>query len=131
MPIIFIVTLALAVLVIINPFTSETAVDDGADWEEINQEEVKKEIGDETVEFVDLREKELYEEGHISGAIHIPYEDFQQRYQELSDEKRIILICHTGRMGVESADFLVSQGFDDVANFGGGMAVWEGPLETS
>ncbi|WP_338028810.1 hypothetical protein [Geomicrobium sediminis] len=32
-------------------------------------------------------------------------------------------------MGVESAEFLVDQGFDDVTNFSGGMAVGEGPLE--
>ncbi|WP_198508932.1 hypothetical protein [Bacillus sp. FJAT-44742] len=34
----------------------------------------------------------------------------------------------TGRMGIESADYLVEQGFQDVFNFGGGMEEWNGPL---
>jgi len=33
-------------------------------------------------------------------------------------------------MGVESAEFLVKKGFRDVANFAGGMTMWDGPLET-
>lgn len=100
-------------------------------WEEINSNEVMDELGNEELQFVDLREKELYDKGHIPGAINIPFEDFQQRFTELRKDKGVILICHTGRMGEESADFLLKEGFTDVANFGGGMAVWDGPLEAN
>ncbi|MBM7634013.1 rhodanese-like domain-containing protein [Geomicrobium sediminis] len=130
MPIILTV-ITLAFFLMFNPFTVETEVEEAGEWVEIDQNEVNAEIGEESVELVDLREEELYEAGHIPGSILIPYEEFQQRYHELNADKRIILICHTGRMGVESAEFLVDQGFDDVANFGGGMAVWEGPLEVN
>lgn len=121
--------LSLAILIAINPFAPDPKVESSQDWREIDQEKVMKEIGNEEVEFVDLREKELYVDGHIPGAINIPYEEFQQRTDELSKDKRVILICHTGRMGVESAEFLVKQGYEGVANFGGGMAVWDGQLE--
>lgn len=123
--------IAIAFFLMFNPFTVETDVEKAGEWVEVNQQEVNEEIGEENVELVDLREKDLYDAGHIPGASHIPYEEFQQRYNELSNDNRIILICHTGSMGVESADFLVQQGFDDVANFGGGMEVWEGPLDTN
>ncbi|AXF57985.1 rhodanese-like domain-containing protein [Salicibibacter kimchii] len=130
MPIVLTV-ITLVFFLTFNPFTVEPEAEEAGEWIEINQNEVSAEIGEANVELVDLREKELYDEGHIPGAIHIPYDKFQQRYNELSDDNRIILICHTGSMGVDSADFLVNQGFDDVANFGGGMAVWEGPLKTN
>ncbi|MCM3715442.1 rhodanese-like domain-containing protein [Alkalihalobacillus oceani] len=129
--ILFFFVLALAILIVINPLAIQRQMETTTqEWEEIDQDKVLMEIGNEEVEFVDLREEELYAEGHIPGAINIPYEDFQQRTNELTKDKQVILICHTGRMGVESADFLVKQGFEDVANFGGGMAVWDGPLDS-
>ncbi|MBB6449681.1 rhodanese-related sulfurtransferase [Geomicrobium halophilum] len=130
MPIVLTV-ITLVFFLTFNPFTVEPEAEEAGEWVEINQNKVSAEIGEANVELVDLREKELYDEGHIPGAIHIPYDEFQQRYNELSDDNRIILICHTGSMGIDSADFLVNNGFDDVVNFGGGMAVWEGPLETN
>lgn len=131
-PLSFIVVIVISIAIVVNPFQTATVEEEpiSQKWDVINQEEVLMEVGNEYVEVVDLREVELYKEGHISGAINIPYEEFQDRYNELNQEKRIILICHTGRMGVESADFLVEKGFDKVANFGGGMAVWDGPLST-
>ncbi|GAE37631.1 rhodanese-like domain protein [Halalkalibacter akibai JCM 9157] len=132
LPLSFIVVIVISIVIVVNPFQTATLEEDpiSQKWDDIDQEEVLMEVGNEYVEVVDLREVELYKEGHISGAINIPYEEFQDRYNELNQEKRIILICHTGRMGVESADFLVEKGFDKVANFGGGMAVWDGPLST-
>ncbi|MCL7747284.1 rhodanese-like domain-containing protein [Halalkalibacter alkaliphilus] len=132
LPLSFIVVIIISIAIVINPFQTATVEEEpiSQKWDDIDQEEVLMEVGNEYVEIVDLREEELYKEGHISGAINIPYEEFQDRYNELNQEKRIILICHTGRMGVESADFLVEKGFDKVANFGGGMAVWDGPLST-
>lgn len=132
LPLSFIVVIIISIAIVINPFQTATVEEEpiSQKWDDIDQEEVLMEVGNEYVEIVDLREVELYKEGHISGAINIPYEEFQDRYNELNQEKRIILICHTGRMGVESADFLVEKGFDKVANFGGGMAVWDGPLST-
>ena len=132
LPLSFIDVIIISIAIVINPFQTATVEEEpiSQKWDDIDQEEVLMEVGNEYVEIVDLREEELYKEGHISGAINIPYEEFQDRYNELNQEKRIILICHTGRMGVESADFLVEKGFDKVANFGGGMAVWDGPLST-
>ncbi|ADC52083.1 Rhodanese-related sulfurtransferase (plasmid) [Alkalihalophilus pseudofirmus OF4] len=130
LPLSFIIVIGISVLITVNPFQAPIVKEDpiSQKWDDIDQEEVLMEVGNEHVEMVDLREEELYRKGHISGAINIPYEEFQDRYDELNQEKRIILICHTGRMGVESADFLVEKGYDKVANFGGGMAVWDGPL---
>lgn len=129
-PIFFFLVLTVTILIVINSFASDSPVATSQEWKEIDQKEVLLEIGNENVELVDLREEELYAEAHIPGAINIPYEEFQQRTDELTKDKRVILICHTGRMGVESAEFLVMQGFSDVANFGGGMAVWDGPLDS-
>ncbi|MEB1807441.1 MAG: rhodanese-like domain-containing protein [Bacillaceae bacterium] len=133
--IVYFIFVILVVILIGATFLSNDKMDNtnkdlSITWEEMSSDEVMKQIGNEELQFVDLREEELYNEGHVPGAINIPYEDFQQRFTELRKDKGVILICHTGRMGEESADFLLTEGFTDVANFGGGMAVWDGPLET-
>lgn len=126
---VIIIVILIGVTFISNDITDNSSNDLTLVWEEISSNEVVKQLGNEELQFVDLREEELYNEGHIPGAINIPYEDFQQRFTVLQKDKSVILICHTGRMGEESADFLLKEGFNDVANLGGGMAVWDGPLE--
>ncbi len=106
----------------------QTSIEISKGWQEIDQDTVLANMDKDVVELVDMREKELYSEGHISGAINIPYDEFKQRTTELNSNQSIILICHTGRMGIESVDYLVEQGFQDVFNFGGGMEEWNGPL---
>ncbi|GAB7388554.1 rhodanese-like domain-containing protein [Bacillaceae bacterium] len=99
-------------------------------WEKIDQEQMLQEMEKEDVTIVDLREPELYAKGHIPGAINIPFAEFQNRYQELDKEKRIIFVCHTGPMGDASSQFLLEKGYKNLANLKGGMAGWTGPLAT-
>lgn len=81
-------------------------------------------IGNNTI-IVDLRESVLYNNGHISGAILIPFADFEKQYTQLDKNKRIILVCHTGPMGDASAQFLKTKGYEQVLNLEGGMQAWD------
>jgi rhodanese-related sulfurtransferase len=110
---------------VMNPAVSETSADT---WEKINQDQMLGEMEKDHVTIVDLREPELYAEGHIPGAINIPFEEFQSRYQELDKRKRTVFVCHTGPMGDASSQFLLEKGFSDLANLTGGMAKWDGPV---
>jgi rhodanese-related sulfurtransferase len=109
---------------VMNPTVSETSADT---WEKINQVQMLKEMEKDHVTIVDLREPELYADAHIPGAINIPFEEFQNRYQELDKGKRTVFVCHTGPMGDASSQFLLEKGFSDLANLTGGMAKWDGP----
>lgn len=84
--------------------------------------------GTKTV-IVDVREPELFEKGHIPGAINIPYDDAHKRIlKELSPKDRIVFVCHGGPMGDELADILAKNGYKSVYNLEGGMKKWNGPL---
>jgi rhodanese-related sulfurtransferase len=78
--------------------------------------------------IIDLREPELYGEGHISGAINIPFEQFKQRMGEINPEQPVVFVCHTGPMGDVTSTMLVEQGFENVSNLSGGMAKWSGAV---
>jgi rhodanese-related sulfurtransferase len=79
--------------------------------------------------IVDVREPELFAEGHIPGAINRPWPGVKATAAtELSKDHAIVLVCHGGPMGDELADILVAAGFTDVRNLEGGMRQWRGPI---
>lgn len=81
--------------------------------------------------IVDVREKHLYDRGHILGAIHIDYYDNSQEriVKELNKEDTIVFVCHGGPMGDELSKILMKNGFTDVYNLKGGMRRWKGAVE--
>lgn len=73
------------------------------------------------VVYVDVRTPEEYAQGHVRGAINIPYDQMAQRWTELQqDEGRaIVLYCRTGhRAGIALAE-LQKHGFAHAVNGGG------------
>ncbi|HUJ79225.1 MAG TPA: rhodanese-like domain-containing protein [Nitrospiria bacterium] len=79
--------------------------------------------------IVDVREPELFAQGHITGAINIPYDDARPRMlKELSPKDRIVFVCHSGPMGDKLGHVLVNKGFPTVFNLAGGMKQWKGPV---
>lgn len=59
----------------------------------ISLEEAKKEFDAGTAIFVDTRAEVTYKTEHIKGAINIPAEAFQTRYNEVPKNKKIIAYC--------------------------------------
>ena len=84
------------------------------------------------VKIVDVREPELFVDGHVPGAINIPYDTARERVlKELSKNDRIVFICHSGPMGEKLSRLLTQNDYTRVYNVDGGMRKWRGPLEKS
>jgi len=79
--------------------------------------------------IIDLREPELYRAGHIPGAQNTPFDQFEQRMNELKPDARIVLVCHSGPMGDVAGSILAERGYTKVSNLKGGMAAWDGKRE--
>lgn len=60
----------------------------------ISLEELKQKLdaGAEMV-IIDVRSKEEFDQGHIPGAISIPWPEIKDRYTELPRDKEIITYC--------------------------------------
>ena len=100
----------------------EKETDMGAGAQEITAEQAK-EMMDQNKECIvlDVRDRSEYEEGHIAGAILIPYTEMKDQAEEkLSDKDQLILVyCRSGRRSAIAAADLVSMGYTNVKDFGG------------
>ncbi|MFF0826993.1 rhodanese-like domain-containing protein [Brevibacillus sp. NPDC003359] len=116
------VVLATVVLVFWNTKTSLQIIDSEqlTQWVTVEKEMV----------IVDLREPELFEEGRVPNAINIPFAEINEKYTSIAKDKKVVFVCHTGRMGVESGNLLLENGYKDVVNLDGGMARWTGQVES-
>ncbi len=101
-----------------------------AELKTIDGKELETMMGDgKPIVIVDVREPHEFSEGHIKGAINIPYDDAVPRiFEELSPKDRIVFVCHGGPMGDELGEMLVEKGYKKVYNLRGGMKRWKGKV---
>lgn len=91
-------------------------------YEQISAEEAKKimDSGEEHI-ILDTREQDEFDEGHIPGAILIPYTEIENKAEEmLPDKDKLILVyCRSGRRSKIAAESLSKLGYTNVKEFGG------------
>jgi rhodanese-related sulfurtransferase len=70
------------------------------------------------VVYVDVRTPAEYAGGHIEGALNIPVEEMEQRWQELDAyrDQQVVLYCRTGRRSGIAMNVLRSKGFTQLEN---------------
>ena len=61
--------------------------------------------------IVDVRTFEEYQEGHVKGAINIPYDEIDENV-ELSKEKTILVYCRSGKRSSIGYKQLTSLGYE-------------------
>ncbi|KDM90644.1 rhodanese-like domain-containing protein [Photobacterium galatheae] len=77
--------------------------------------------------FVDIRNKDEFQRGHIAGALHIlPSEIKAEKLAPLEKYKSapIIVVCKTGQTAQESANLLHKAGFSNVNLLKDGLISW-------
>ena len=139
-----IILLALAIITVATVFagctqktgneqTEATQVNIGTyyPYYQIPQDEAKR-IMDEESDYiiVDAREQSEYDEGHIKGAIVIPYTEIEQKAEELLPNKTqlILVYCRSGRRSKIAAQSLANMGYKNVKEFGG-IIDWQYEIE--
>jgi phage shock protein E len=67
---------------------------------------------------IDVRTDSEWKEGHLEGAIRIPYEKIGEEIEKVVPDKKtkIILYCKTGRRSGIALDTLKKLGYEDVTN---------------
>ena len=108
----------------------DTEKDQGAAYVNITAEEAK-EIMDSQDDYIilDVREQYEYDEGHIPGAILIPYTQIEEKAEKiLPDKDQLILVyCRSGRRSKTAAEALAELGYTNIKEFGG---IIDWPYET-
>ena len=82
-----------------------------------------KQIMDSEEKYIilDVREQDEFENGHIPGAVLIPYTEIDKKAEELLPDKeiQILVYCRSGRRSKIASESLGKLGYKNVKEFGG------------
>jgi molybdopterin/thiamine biosynthesis adenylyltransferase/rhodanese-related sulfurtransferase len=95
--------------------------------EEIDPSEAR-ELLDEGVVLVDVREAEEYAAGHLPGAKHVPRSYLETRIEGAVPDRsaQVILYCQSGNRSAFGARTLVEElGYEHVRSMKGGITLWK------
>lgn len=81
---------------------------------------------DEAV-VVDIRERKEFNDGRITGSVHIPLSAVKERAAELKkhEGKQIVVVDKMGQHAAMAVKALNEQGFENVVRLNGGIADWK------
>jgi len=80
--------------------------------------------------FIDARPKSFYDEGHIRGALCLPWQEAEEKcfevIEKISPEKPIITYCDGATCDLcdKLAVFLCDMGFENVSALANGWTTW-------
>ena len=77
-----------------------------------------------SIQFLDVRETEEVEIGHISGTLHIPLNFIPNSLEKIPKDETLIIYCHHGMRSLKAVEYLKAKGFDNVVNLAGGIHEW-------
>lgn len=92
---------------------------------QITVNELRNQLEDDTIQFIDVRQVSKYNQFHIFGFKNIPVSEISKQVNTLSKEKEIVTICQTGAQGNRACKKLKRQGFTKLSNVRGGISTWE------
>lgn len=92
---------------------------------QISTAELKKEVQDQSKQFIDVRTPSEYKINHIRAFKNMPLHTLaNQAKQKLQKDKEVIVICQSGMRSMKASKILKKQGFKKVTNIRGGMSAW-------
>lgn len=76
---------------------------------------------DKDIVLLDIRTRMEYKEGHLPGAINMPWQEIVHSIDEVAPdlEQTIYIYCHSGVRTLTAGTILDTLGYDNVYNLGG------------
>lgn len=98
-------------------------------FDTISAKDIEKYSGSSKYVLVDVRSYAEYRQGHIPGAVNIPYEQMNTLLSRFDGSKTYIFYCDRGATSLLAARKLYRYGFD-VLSVIGGLSAYRGSLAT-
>jgi rhodanese-related sulfurtransferase len=77
--------------------------------------------------LVDVTSKDYQPRNRLPEALHIPWEEFAERFLEISSRTTpLLIISEDGTNSVLACEFLVKRGYYNCNNISGGYKCWKG-----
>ena len=96
-------------------------------YSNVGVDEFQTYIADPTVQLLDVRALDEFEDGHIAGASLVDVNDtaFVENAMAILDKQRPVAVyCRSGRRSARAASLLAGQGMK-VTNLNGGIIAWQ------
>lgn len=93
----------------------------------ISQSELLSRINDKSAPMIiDVRTSDKFNQGHVPGAINIPYDNYEVALVDLKLKKsdEVIVYCELGGRAKKVEKSLENQGFFEVRHLEGDMSGW-------
>jgi molybdopterin/thiamine biosynthesis adenylyltransferase/rhodanese-related sulfurtransferase len=77
--------------------------------------------------YLDVREQDEWQEGHLPGAVHVPRGNLESRIEALVPDKdrEIVVYCAVGSRSAFAAKTLTELGYGNVSSMSGGFTDWK------
>ena len=94
---------------------------------EISEIDAASAQGLEGAVWIDVREAEEWQEGHLPGAVHIPRGNLESRIEGVARDKTapVVLYCASAARSAFAAKTLEELGYEDVYSLVGGFTDWK------
>ena len=87
-------------------------------WDQVDGIDPAKDI------LLDVRAREEFELGTLSGSVNIPLDEIRSRMNELPEDRKIFIFCQVGLRGYLAARILMQKGYTQVWNLSGGYKTY-------
>lgn len=92
----------------------------------ITSEEMELLLLSDSIQLIDVRSFEEFQEKHVKGAQSIVFDaDFEENILKLDKSAPVAVYCRTGRRSKECSQVLKEQGFTKIYELEGGLEKWE------
>lgn len=90
----------------------------------IDVEKAREKLAEQQTVFIDIRDPQSREQGHIRPSIHLTDESVEAFLKSADRQRAIIVYCYHGNSSQMAAQYLVEQGFAEVYSMDGGYEAW-------
>ncbi|MDX2103357.1 MAG: sulfurtransferase [Alphaproteobacteria bacterium] len=83
------------------------------------------------VHLLDVREPWEVQLVSFAEAQTIPLAQLAQRWEEVPEDRRVVVVCHHGMRSLQATMFLRGRGLDNVWNLAGGIDAYAAQVDTT
>ena len=93
---------------------------------EVTIEEANEKMKKSEAVFVDIRDKDSFQDAHIPGAVHLGDHNVQSWVENQPKDQPVVVYCFHGNSSLSGAAYLRNAGFKEVYSMRGGFEAWRG-----
>ena len=112
-----------------NEELSDDFIYSGRQYLDLSPDKAWKFYQNKNADFIviDVSADDYHPQKRLEGALHIPWDEFQERFLEVTNQTTpLIIISEDGTNSVLACEFLIKRGYYNCNNVSGGYKHWRG-----